>query len=64
MEAEGGRLTAIGNDRKTVYLYDWLDTLMRYGMSGVYHQFILYFNINDYYLIDRANYAKSLEDYL
>jgi SpoVK/Ycf46/Vps4 family AAA+-type ATPase len=46
------------------YFYESLYSLFRYYTGRVYHQFIFYFNINDYYLIDRETYAKSLEEYI
>ena len=46
-----------------VYLYDWMKTLMRFHLGEVNHQFILYFNINDYYLLTRQKY-EALDEYL
>lgn len=47
-----------------VYRYDWYNELLKYYMGGVYHQFILHFNVNDYYLVDDTTFERSLDRYL
>lgn len=62
MEKKEGQL--IFDGKIEIYLYEWLLDITRYFDSKIYHQFILHFNINDFYIENENSFVKTLNDYI